>query len=194
MTNMSCFFLTIRVLAAAIVLSGSLAKCHPQESPSAKAPQGEVVLTKLANPAYPPLARQTRITGDVELVVEVKSDGSVQSVNAVKGHPLLKQTALDSAQRSLFECRKCGEGTVFYSMVYTFQLNGSETCCTVDEANANARKEQPLPRVVQNENHVTLIDQVTCNCDPGDGALTKVRSAKCLYLWKCGVPHVIMLE
>jgi hypothetical protein len=125
----------------------------------------------------------------VELVVEVKSDGSVQSVNAVKGHPLLKQTALDSAQRSLFECRKCGEGTVFYSMVYTFQLNGSETWCMVDE-----KKEQPLPRVVQNENHVTLIDQVTCSCDPGDVTLTKVRSAKCLYLWKCGVPRVITLE
>jgi outer membrane biosynthesis protein TonB len=46
-----------------------------------------VVLTKLANPLYPPLARQTGITGDVELMLEIRNDGSIQSVDVVKGHP-----------------------------------------------------------------------------------------------------------
>jgi hypothetical protein len=48
-----------------------------------------VVLTKLADPLYPPLARQTGITGDVELMLEIRNDGSIQSVDVVKGHPLI---------------------------------------------------------------------------------------------------------
>ena len=176
------FFSAIRVLAAVVFLTGPIVKSPAQNGPSVGAPQGGVVLTKLANPLYPPLARQTRITGDVELVLEVRNDGAVQSVNVVKGHPLLRQAALDSAQQSLFECRRCGEATVSYSVVYTFQLIGSEGCCKADEA----KQDQPLPRVTQSDNHVTVIDQPVCICDPA-ADLRKARSVKCLYLWKCGV-------
>ena len=89
--------------------------------------QVDVRLTKLANPMYPPLARQARIAGDVELALEIRTDGTVQSATVVKGHALLAQSALDSARHSQFECRNCTE-TEAVQLVYTFQLVEQENC------------------------------------------------------------------
>ena len=176
----------IRVMPAAVVLTCSFAISVTLHGSGAPSPQGDVVLIKLANPSYPPLARQTRIVGDVELMLEVRNNGSIQSAGVVKGHRLLKQAALDSAQHSQFECRKCPDGTVSYAMVYTFQLIGSEGCCTQSKVNANVdQQDQQVPRVTQSDNHVTLIDQPMCICDPA-ADVQKVRSMRCLYLWKCG--------
>jgi TonB family protein len=68
-----------------------------------------VVLTELSRPSYPPLARQTRISGDVDLMLSIRPNGSLESAVVISGHPLLAQTALDSAQHTRFECRKCSE-------------------------------------------------------------------------------------
>jgi TonB family protein len=172
----------IKLFIAILALSVAVVESSAQGATSVQT-QENVVLSELFKPVYPPLARQARITGDVELVLQIKKDGSVQSVDVVKGHPLLKQAALDSAQQSRFECRTCGE-TVSYRMVFTFQLLGSESCCKA-EADSNAKENGPIPRVLQSGKHVTVIDQPTCICDPA--AYVRVRSVKCLYLWKCGV-------
>src|SRR5262249_15860774 len=46
--------------------------------------------------AYPPLARQTRISGTVVAQVSVANDGKVDEVKILSGHPLLHQTVVDS--------------------------------------------------------------------------------------------------
>jgi len=182
---MDCFFV-IRILVVAILVNGSFIKSLAQTSVSTNPSQGDAVLTKLVQPFYPPLARQARITGDVELTLEVSKDGNVQSAVVVNGHPLLKQAALDSAQQSQFECRKCGEAATV-RLVYTFQLAGSESCCMGTERSGKDDKpDQILPRVIQSENHVTVVDRPACCCDPAV-QITRVRAAKCLYLWRCGV-------
>src|SRR5438270_13414266 len=102
---MNRLLLVVGLLALGIVLQSSTRASLAQTGTTANTPQGEVVLNKLSEPRYPPVARQARITGDVELMFEVKEDGSVQSTIVVSGHPLLKQAALDSVRRSKFECR-----------------------------------------------------------------------------------------
>jgi TonB family protein len=191
---MVCFILLARILVVAIVMSGSIVKSLAQSSSSANPTRGDVVLTKLSQPIYPPLARQTRITGDVELKIEVRKDGTVQSAVVVSGHPLLKQAALDSAQQSQFECRNCSEAAAPVQLVYTFQLDGSESCCTGAEIGAkNDHPEQVFPRVIKSERHVTVIDRPTCICDPS-ADVRKVRSLKCLYLWRCAFPRLVIYE
>src|SRR2546429_2867469 len=44
---------------------------------------------------YPPLARQTRISGTVRLHAIISKDGSIQQLEVISGHPLLQQAALD---------------------------------------------------------------------------------------------------
>lgn len=91
-----------------------------QESASTDAPQTGVVLVKLSPPLYPPLAHQAGIAGDVKLYVHVRKDGSIESVELHSGHPMLSPAALESARKSQFECRGCGDGVSSYLMTYTF--------------------------------------------------------------------------
>jgi protein TonB len=51
------------------------------------------------NPVYPPLARQTRISGTVRLHAIIGKDGTIQSLEVMSGHPLLQQAALDAVRQ-----------------------------------------------------------------------------------------------
>jgi protein TonB len=51
------------------------------------------------NPVYPPLARQTRISGTVRLHAIIAKDGTVQQLEVMSGHPLLVQAALDAVRQ-----------------------------------------------------------------------------------------------
>jgi protein TonB len=56
-------------------------------------------LINRVNPTYPPLARQTRISGTVRLHAIIGKDGSVQQLEVMSGHPLLVQSALDAVRQ-----------------------------------------------------------------------------------------------
>lgn len=63
---------------------------------------GNVQAAKLINritPIYPPLARQTRISGTVRLHAIISKDGTIQQLEVVSGHPLLQQAALDAVRQ-----------------------------------------------------------------------------------------------
>jgi TonB family protein len=60
-------------------------------------------LIKKVQPVYPPLARQTRISGTVRLQVLIDSDGTVASLQILSGHPLLEQAALDAVLQWQYE-------------------------------------------------------------------------------------------
>jgi Gram-negative bacterial TonB protein C-terminal len=172
-------------VARIVVIASLLATAVPKRSAlNAQSSEGEAILTTLSKTSYPPLARQTRAAGDVELILTVKADGAIQSIDTVSGHPLLIRAAVDSAQHSTFECRKCGDSGTSLRLTYTFHLVGSDECCTVTKDDTDEAPGQQVPRVVQSQNHVTVIDKPTCFCD-ARGQIGKVRSLKCLYLWRC---------
>jgi TonB family protein len=174
-----------RPVTAVILLSLVAPLPHAQTPETQMPSRGEVVLTKLSPLKYPPLARQTRIFGDVDVLVEVTKDGDVKSAVAVKGHPLLAPAAVDSAQKSQFKCKDCSEGESTLHVLYTFRLLGVEDSCKPPETKPSALgTEEQIPRVDQTLNHVTVVDEYVPICDPG-GTIGKVRSVKCLYLWRC---------
>jgi TonB family protein len=147
-----------------------------QTSAPAQTPQPEVILTKLSPPVYPPLARQARISGEVRVEVSILKDGTLASAQLVSGHPILAPAALESAKQSTFECRTCVEPLTTYLMTYTFELKGDGDCC-----NATTRASD----VSHSQGHIVVIASAQCLCDPS-ASLRRFRSAKCLYLWKCG--------
>jgi periplasmic protein TonB len=74
----------------------------PPKAPSRVRVGGAVQAAKLVNrvqPMYPPLARQTRISGTVKLHAIIGKDGTVQSLQVESGHPLLVQAALDAVRQ-----------------------------------------------------------------------------------------------
>jgi TonB family protein len=170
----SSLMLAVAVLYLSPVIEHALAQ-SPQSS---EAPQSGAVLTKLSDPMYPPLARQARIAGDVDLMLTIRRDGSVESAVVVSGHPMLKQAALDSARRSQFGCGGCSEAVTSYALKYKFQITsrGYPTDCDYTE--------KPPPADVDLSRHqVTVYSWGMMICDP---AAVRVRAAKCLYLWRCG--------
>ena len=158
------------------ILSAVAQDAPAQDASSAQTAEAEVVLAKLSPPIYPPLARQARITGDVKIQVLIRKDGSVESAEVISGHPILKLAALESAQKSQFECRGCAEEKSAYSLTYAFELRDYGDCCNTKPREAE---------VTQSPGRISIVAPNLCLCDPS-AELTKVRSAKCFYLWKCG--------
>src|SRR5688572_19595540 len=79
----------------------------PAGTPEPAKPQvviggGQVRPPKLIHevrPPYPQLARQARISGMVKLAAVIATDGSVQALRAVSGHPLLINAALEAVRQ-----------------------------------------------------------------------------------------------
>ena len=104
----------------------------------------QAVLMHLDEPTYPRLAQVARIEGSVNIEVEVRSDGTVASVQVLSGSPMLRAAALRSAHNSRFECHHCDQPGASLSVIYTFRLR-----------------------------------EIECE-------VKRIRSPKCIYMWKCG--------
>lgn len=57
------------------------------------------LLIKKVQPAYPPLARQARIQGQVLLQAEISKDGAIQNLRLISGHPMLAPAAIDAVKQ-----------------------------------------------------------------------------------------------
>ncbi len=159
---------------------GARSQATQSPGPDSAAPNG-VVLTNLEPPVYPPMARTARVSGEVDLTVLIRPDGSVDSVKVDSGPPMLHQAAVDSASHSQFECRGCDARVTTYKLVYLFTFVERGDCC--NSFGMPATVEQ---KVEPSQVRVTIAAPVSCLCDPAATiSRTLVRSAKCLWLWRC---------
>jgi len=180
--------LLVGILSGAVILSFPLPECSAQTASSHDTHDNDVILTKLSPPIYPAIALTARVTGDVDLMLGIRRDGTVESAVVVGGPPLLHQAALNSAQLSQFDCMNCSESVTQYRMVYTFQIVVMPGSCAGPQDCDRSYPDPPGPMVTQTPNHVTIFNHVrsTCICDVVP--ISKRRSLKCLYLWRCS-PH-----
>jgi protein TonB len=54
-------------------------------------------------PVYPPLAKQARVSGVVELLGVLSTDGRIHELRVLRGHPLLVGAALDAVRQWIFQ-------------------------------------------------------------------------------------------
>ena len=90
------------VIGGVIGGAGSAAPPPPKPTVTRTRVGGAVQAAKLVNrvqPVYPPLARQTRISGTVKLHAIIGKSGNVEQLQVVSGHPLLVQAALDAVRQ-----------------------------------------------------------------------------------------------
>jgi protein TonB len=71
--------------------------------PIERVPIGGVVrppqILREVRPAYPPLARQARVSGTVKLEAVIAIDGSIQALRVASGHPLLTLAAVEAVRQ-----------------------------------------------------------------------------------------------
>lgn len=60
-------------------------------------------LLRQTAPVYPPLAKEARVSGVVKFDAVIGTDGKVESLKIVSGHPLLVQSAMDAAKQWVYE-------------------------------------------------------------------------------------------
>ena len=60
-------------------------------------------LLKRRDPEYPRLARNSGAGGVVELLATIKTDGTVGEVKVLRGHPLLRQAAMDAVKAWIYK-------------------------------------------------------------------------------------------
>ncbi len=65
----------------------------------------EPVLISGDEAKYPPIAKQAHIQGDVEVQFRIDRHGMPQDVEAISGHPMLLQAAVDNVRTWRFEAR-----------------------------------------------------------------------------------------
>jgi len=84
---------------------GGVGTAPPPPKPKQTGPVrvgGNVQAAMLINrvqPIYPPLARQTRISGTVRLHALISKNGTIEQLEVLSGHPLLQQAALDAVRQ-----------------------------------------------------------------------------------------------
>jgi TonB family protein len=80
-------------------------------------------------PVYPPLARQARIQGTVELTLFINESGDVTDVRMEMGHPMLQGAAVDAAKRWKFSPFIENDEAVAVSAPVTikFHLDGTDS-------------------------------------------------------------------
>jgi periplasmic protein TonB len=57
------------------------------------------LLIRQVKPVYPSIARESHISGTVQLRAIIARDGTVRSLNVVGGHPLLTKAAIDAVRQ-----------------------------------------------------------------------------------------------
>ena len=77
----------------------------PKAAPNPVVVSGGVQAAKLIKqivPAYPPLAKQARISGTVRIVGVIAKDGTIQQLQLVSGHPLLAPAAMAAVRQWVY--------------------------------------------------------------------------------------------
>jgi Gram-negative bacterial TonB protein C-terminal len=160
-------------------LAISTSWCVGQQTASS---QGQAVLVALSKPTFSQGARIANVEGTVIVSVTIRPDGTIESTS-VRGLPLLKQAALDSATQSRFECRLCSAPRS-YTLVYNFKRTSQGNCCDGIGAAVEVQEQPPShDEQGQPQTMIAISTERICLCDPGP--TFKMRSVKCLYLWKC---------
>ncbi len=84
-----------------LLLSGALlAQDAVVRIPTAEASQAAI---KTVTPTYPPLAKQMKLSGSVELDAIIDESGNVSSVKVVKGNPVLTNAAEQALKKWTFK-------------------------------------------------------------------------------------------
>jgi TonB family protein len=91
----------------------------------AMAAQSEPTLVAVSMPAYPPLARQARIAGDVKLTFVLSGNaGEPTNVEVISGHPMLKDAAIDNVKTWKFNnSYACGT----YQTTFRYRFSGAHS-------------------------------------------------------------------
>jgi hypothetical protein len=143
-------------------------------------------IVKLDLPAYLPIAVQAQTAGQVQMELTIGQDGSVTSWEAISGHPILVRAVTDSLPQARFACDGCRQQAYRYVLTYEFILPEDRFASACAELAKTGKEPAMPPSTLDSSTHVT-VRPARAMCLAVDPATPRVRSARCLWLWKCAL-------
>jgi TonB family protein len=125
---------------------------------------------------YPPMPRIANLDGTVTVEITIEPDDTV-SLQKSTGHPILVQAAEESLKLSKFACDSCSQRATPFTIVFDFRISSPE--CGSFGLNSS-----PMA-VLDTSTHIRISTDRHCISDPAPVLGRRVRSLRCLYLWKC---------
>lgn len=104
--------------------------------------QGSAI--KKANPSYPPIAKAAKATGVIQVQITISEEGKVIGAEAISGHPLLRDAAVEAARQWEFKpTMLSGQAVKVQGILsFNFSLQG-------EEANINNQSAEIAPPPTQ---------------------------------------------
>jgi len=166
-----------------VLLTSSLGYLFLTAAPiPAQLPQPRLV--NLPLPAYLPLAVQAHIRGQVQMELTIGADGAVKSWKSISGHPLLVRAVTDSLPQAQFACDGCAQKEYTYSLTYEFILPEDKFAGACAELHRTGKEPVMPASTLDSPSHVT-VRPARALCLAVDPATPRVRSIRCLWLWRC---------
>jgi TonB family protein len=97
--------------------------------------QGNAI--KKAQPPYPPIAKAAKASGPVQVQIIVSEEGKVMEANAISGHPLLRDSAVEAARKWEFKPTELSGAAVKVQGTLTFNYTLADET-QADPANASS--------------------------------------------------------
>jgi TonB family protein len=117
----------IKLKSAGLILTGALlAFSSVSMAQEKKLSHSEAISAAINKPQpdYPPMARQLKVEGTVELNATVNEDGTVEKADIVSGNPILARAAQDTLKKWKFsKMQEDGKPVKFVANVaFSFKL------------------------------------------------------------------------
>ena len=96
---------SIRTIGATLLAATCLTTLSIAAEEAVRIPQPTAMsnVTSKVAPAYPPVARQLRLTGDVEVDVIIDEEGKVEDAKVVKGNAVFSASTVDAVKKWSFK-------------------------------------------------------------------------------------------
>lgn len=137
-----------------------------------------VSVIQLPPPDYPPMALAARVTGEVRLRIVLNPDGTPQSAEAENGPPMLLEQAVELVRKARFACEQCDKTN---SLEITMRFEFGKSICPDQPRDPN------YPHASATGSVITIATQPFMLCDPAASIGVRIRSIRCLYLWRCAI-------
>lgn len=93
----------VRLFAAGAALLCFTAVLAAEDAKHISTDEAMAALVEKVNPEYPPLAKQLKLAGQVEVQATIEEDGAVGDVTTVSGNPVLAKAVVDAVKKWKFK-------------------------------------------------------------------------------------------
>jgi TonB family protein len=94
---------TVVLLFAGATLFGLASTLRAEDPKKISTQEAMAALVEKVNPEYPELARQLKLSGQVEVQAVIQEDGAIAEVTTVSGNPVLAKAVVDAVKKWKFK-------------------------------------------------------------------------------------------